>query len=170
MIRRPPRSTLFPYTTLFRSESLNLEDEKAVVHMTLSIGVASAPEDAQTGKALIHKADTALYHAKKSGRDRLANAAELELQVVSDMAALHLLEEVHSVGGGLELVQGAESLKKVGQRQRQFLLVEGADGMGKTTFLEAIRRTLVQGEVEVVERSEERRVGKECRSRWSPYH
>src|SRR5882762_2324531 len=25
-------------------------------------------------------------------------------------------------------------------------------------------------EVDVVERSEERRVGKECRSRWSPYH
>src|SRR2546430_11332997 len=28
MIRRPPRSTLFPYTTLFRSELL----ERAVVH------------------------------------------------------------------------------------------------------------------------------------------
>src|SRR5256885_8047703 len=26
MIRRPPRSTLFPYTTLFRSEILNYED------------------------------------------------------------------------------------------------------------------------------------------------
>src|SRR5688572_32652956 len=26
MIRRPPRSTLFPYTTLFRSADLNLED------------------------------------------------------------------------------------------------------------------------------------------------
>src|SRR2546428_8238586 len=25
MIRRPPRSTLFPYTTLFRSHKLNLE-------------------------------------------------------------------------------------------------------------------------------------------------
>src|SRR3712207_7604521 len=25
MIRRPPRSTLFPYTTLFRSESLQLQ-------------------------------------------------------------------------------------------------------------------------------------------------
>src|SRR2546422_7718235 len=25
MIRRPPRSTLFPYTTLFRSERLNME-------------------------------------------------------------------------------------------------------------------------------------------------
>src|SRR3982751_1367272 len=28
----------------------------------------------------------------------------------------------------------------------------------------------VLGEVELDERSEERRVGKECRSRWSPYH
>src|SRR5437773_11561517 len=31
MIRRPPRSTLFPYTTLFRSEVLHLPaDERAV--------------------------------------------------------------------------------------------------------------------------------------------
>src|SRR5215467_1711748 len=27
MIRRPPRSTLFPYTTLFRSEDADLDDE-----------------------------------------------------------------------------------------------------------------------------------------------
>src|SRR2546422_6745366 len=27
MIRRPPRSTLFPYTTLFRSEVLEVSDE-----------------------------------------------------------------------------------------------------------------------------------------------
>src|SRR5438034_7095812 len=27
MIRRPPRSTLFPYTTLFRSENLHTRDE-----------------------------------------------------------------------------------------------------------------------------------------------
>src|SRR2546429_6261501 len=28
MIRRPPRSTLFPYTTLFRSREVSLIDEK----------------------------------------------------------------------------------------------------------------------------------------------
>src|SRR5687768_18289851 len=28
MIRRPPRSTLFPYTTLFRSELLHIERER----------------------------------------------------------------------------------------------------------------------------------------------
>src|SRR3712207_7818031 len=27
MIRRPPRSTLFPYTTLFRSQSLNSDED-----------------------------------------------------------------------------------------------------------------------------------------------
>src|SRR2546426_2928613 len=30
MIRRPPRSTLFPYTTLFRSHSGDMTDERAV--------------------------------------------------------------------------------------------------------------------------------------------
>ena len=31
-------------------------------------------------------------------------------------------------------------------------------------------KSLKSGNYEVVDRSEERRVGKECRSRWSPYH
>src|SRR5256885_4907354 len=32
MIRRPPRSTLFPYTTLFRSQQENRPDEHAADH------------------------------------------------------------------------------------------------------------------------------------------
>src|SRR5688572_31328912 len=31
MIRRPPRSTLFPYTTLFRSKDLNLKSRRREV-------------------------------------------------------------------------------------------------------------------------------------------
>ena len=33
-----------------------------------------------------------------------------------------------------------------------------------------IRQWLAEGKAVVLDRSEERRVGKECRSRWSPYH
>src|SRR2546427_12432789 len=33
-----------------------------------------------------------------------------------------------------------------------------------------MRRTTIAGDGPTVDRSEERRVGKECRSRWSPYH
>src|SRR5690349_22069097 len=33
MIRRPPRSTLFPYTTLFRSQRLNLFEAKVMAQV-----------------------------------------------------------------------------------------------------------------------------------------
>src|SRR3989442_11093364 len=36
MIRRPPRSTLFPYTTLFRSHELNAILTKSFLRMLLS--------------------------------------------------------------------------------------------------------------------------------------
>ena len=40
----------------------------------------------------------------------------------------------------------------------------GKPGVGKTTLAYAAAKRLGR------DRSEERRVGKECRSRWSPYH
>ena len=39
----------------------------------------------------------------------------------------------------------------------EVIFLYGEMGVGKTTFVKYLR-------------SEERRVGKECRSRWSPYH
>ena len=42
--------------------------------------------------------------------------------------------------------------------------IVGPNGSGKSNVGDAVRWVL--GE----QRSEERRVGKECRSRWSPYH
>src|SRR5256885_16464838 len=45
MIRRPPRSTLFPYTTLFRSQSLGLhviEDDREVAAQD-GIGLGRQP-------------------------------------------------------------------------------------------------------------------------------
>src|SRR2546425_8740937 len=40
MIRRPPRSTLFPYTTLFRS--LRLRDERGQAHRFVHVQVVGA--------------------------------------------------------------------------------------------------------------------------------
>ena len=43
-----------------------------------------------------------------------------------------------------------------------------------TSFLEELEKTAKEAYVPIIrremQRSEERRVGKECRSRWSPYH
>src|SRR2546430_7096867 len=42
MIRRPPRSTLFPYTTLFRSHSLNVPAVSTAQHVGLEAVVRTA--------------------------------------------------------------------------------------------------------------------------------
>ena len=49
----------------------------------------------------------------------------------------------------------------------------GANGAGKTTLIDILCGVTHRTDGEVTyfgDRSEERRVGKECRSRWSPYH
>src|SRR2546430_10901611 len=43
MIRRPPRSTLFPYTTLFRSQSLNATLRQSERALTLADGLPRRP-------------------------------------------------------------------------------------------------------------------------------
>lgn len=48
------------------------------VAVTVSIGVASYPEDAATREALIACADQALYRAKRDGRDRAVAFSQLE--------------------------------------------------------------------------------------------
>ena len=50
--------------------------------------------------------------------------------------------------------------------------IVGESGCGKSVTSMSIMRLLPKAttKIEADERSEERRVGKECRSRWSPYH
>src|SRR3712207_8958543 len=48
MIRRPPRSTLFPYTTLFRSENASSRAGRQLVRSGGGgVRVAGAPEDTE---------------------------------------------------------------------------------------------------------------------------
>ena len=54
------------------------EGQGSSLHITVSIGVASFPEHAQSGEALLDLADKAMYRAKSLGRDRVCSAAELE--------------------------------------------------------------------------------------------
>ena len=72
MIRRPPRSTLFPYTTLFRSiEKKEFSLRKEKTRITISMGVVTFPMDAMMKQDLIRRADEALYRAKEKGRNRV---------------------------------------------------------------------------------------------------
>src|SRR3712207_9434624 len=100
MIRRPPRSTLFPYTTLFRSEP--------------------------------------------SARE-LLRAADLIRDSVNPVAL---------AGNGVVRGGAASALRE----------------FSRATGIPVAETFMGKGLLDYQDRSEERRVGKECRSRWSPYH
>src|SRR5258707_5719987 len=98
-------------------------------------------------------------------------AAYSEALTVADMAAL--LDEVGAgtaIVGGLSL-GGYMSLafhRAHPERVRALLIIDTGPGFKKDDAREASNtRPLETGDRF---RSEERRVGKECRSRWSPYH
>src|SRR2546422_10337816 len=102
MIRRPPRSTLFPYTTLFRSNPFQVGIAQQLAQLPLLSGSLFRIAFLTLALAIWIWGTT-----RYAGRTRTALAADAGAAV------------------------GAEPLDR---------------------------------------RSEERRVGKECRSRWSPYH
>src|SRR3989449_11739122 len=64
--------------------------------------------------------------------------------------------QLHILGPGKPLRQQIE------RDELHSMILWGPPGSGKTTLATIIARK--------TKRSEERRVGKECRSRWSPYH
>src|SRR5258707_11320692 len=66
MIRRPPRSTLFPYTTLFRSLFLHIKDAEWLPHDT---GAPKSPyRFVELGRGQVDL--PAVFHALNKAKDR----------------------------------------------------------------------------------------------------
>src|SRR3989441_5506420 len=140
MIRRPPRSTLFPYTTLFRSDCLG---DKVKIRM-----------------------------ASKDGRP-IASVLTLSFKDVLVYKYGCSDERFHNLGGmPLLLWNAIQEGKRNGAREFDMGRSD-TDNPGLIAFKEhwgATRSQLTYWRYPARLRSEERRVGKECRSRWSPYH
>src|SRR3712207_7789567 len=62
MIRRPPRSTLFPYTTLFRSRAV---DEQHVPRPDVPVGVPDPGGDREQPAAVLGEDDRSEEHTSE---------------------------------------------------------------------------------------------------------
>jgi diguanylate cyclase (GGDEF)-like protein len=63
-----------------RVAKLGLDTDQGRLQVTLSLGVATFPEDGEKKAALVERADACLYHAKRHGRNRSVAAASLRVR------------------------------------------------------------------------------------------
>src|SRR3712207_7166613 len=89
MIRRPPRSTLFPYTTLFRSDAAEVLAKAVLVELLLGLDV---PQPAAVGADLVGEDDRSEEHTSElQSRQYLVCRLLLEKKNHdSERAAAHL--------------------------------------------------------------------------------
>src|SRR2546427_339835 len=85
MIRRPPRSTLFPYTTLFRSVQVTAGAAEPVADMG---GQAVARGEEQGAPALDRRAERAVGDRRRRSEEHTS-----ELQSQSNLVCRLLLEK-----------------------------------------------------------------------------
>src|SRR2546427_6238266 len=87
MIRRPPRSTLFPYTTLFRSAHLSIDDQELLLlPRTLSLDTDSTSLEG-------HRENLALLLESRDLRRIRSEEHTSELQSQSNLVCRLLLEK-----------------------------------------------------------------------------
>ena len=145
MIRRPPRSTLFPYTTLFRSknafalsgsETLSTQGADLIFESSADISPGSTLDASGGGKLEFQQGGT------DNGTINARNA-------IFKIGSAYAVPGTLKTNGSTTWDLGTSNLDLSG----------GILELGGTV-------TVVLDKV--LTRSEERRVGKECRSRWSP--
>src|SRR3712207_8948141 len=86
MIRRPPRSTLFPYTTLFRSAGRGLADRRRLPRPLQALGEG-------TGDAPIEPGDAALRKRSAAPTEKRSEEHTSELQSRQYLVCRLLLEK-----------------------------------------------------------------------------
>src|ERR1017187_1582598 len=205
MIRRPPRSTLFPYTTLFRSQQqlqilpLQIPNETVVLADNgggqLALGVLQLQDllfygvarDQPIGEDLAGLADPvgAVYGLRFHRRvppgveqedvfrggevQTQASGLETDQEQAARRVVLETLHMLLTVGRlAIQILVDDPCLVEPLPHDRQ-----QAGELREDQRLMPIFHDFSQAadqHIELGARSEERRVGKECRSRWSPYH
>src|SRR5256885_10014208 len=97
MIRRPPRSTLFPYTTLFRS--IHLESERPDAHVVLASALGrlsltrGGRDRVRFGKIIYNEASNAIQLAPDNDVAHRSEEHTSELQSPCNLVCRLLLEK-----------------------------------------------------------------------------
>src|SRR2546429_6105530 len=165
MIRRPPRSTLFPYTTLsdlFAAAAARARAAGKPIALVKAGRTEAARSTVHTHTGALAGADAAFdAFCAQAGIARCETLATLceTLKIFHSGGPLAGRRILAMGASGGDMAMTADAARHLGL---DFAPIP-ADAAARLTEILSER-------VHISNRSEERRVGKECRSRWSPYH
>ena len=169
MIRRPPRSTLFPYTTLFRSHFWYSAEKKGYsgvaifskikpLNIEYGTGIDYMDKEGRVIRADFDKFSViSLYLPSGTNIERLG----FKFKFMDDFKKY--IHELNKVIPNL-IISGDYNIC-----HKEIDIHDPVRNKTVSGFLPEEREWLTSFMGNSF-RSEERRVGKECRSRWSPYH
>ena len=188
MIRRPPRSTLFPYTTLFRSRNASMVENGATnfsVQLSRSLGASlqwvrngtNIPGATSATCALgsLRLADSgSSFYCRATNSYGATNSNTAILTVTADTTR-PTISYAQSFGESTLVTVGfSEPVDPVSASNPLNFFLNNGVAILNAALLDdgsaVLLRTTPLAWGTTYPRSEERRVGKECRSRWSPYH
>ena len=158
MIRRPPRSTLFPYTTLFRSRfiyDLFGKNDKLVIDQ---LGKLYKNKRLLVNKNKIRQ----IQNHFKSSR---VNEKNTLLIIQEFFYKNKIILDPHTAVG-----VAAVTKKEIKNKPVVYISTAHPAKFPETIFKAIKKKITLPKKHKSLLRSEERRVGKECRSRWTPYH
>ena len=118
------------YCAAVRSHVFRLRDGQGAVPVTVSVGIAAAPDHADDYDALFAAADRALYRVKRQGRDGLAIA-----QLAGEEPSHLPLGIERFVGRVQELRTLVRYLEDATEGKPRVVAISGEAGVGKTTLL-----------------------------------
>src|SRR5256885_5048930 len=156
MIRRPPRSTLFPYTTLFRSLNWMMTGPQADFW----------PSRVYTGQFYSETTPMRILAWRGQVVEGFGARSKTLVGTIADRTALGNVVKMNDWNQYVVIARGGTFMHVVNGQLMAVMIDDDPASSNNQPGMFGI-------EIEAttkVSRSEERRVGKECRSRWSPYH
>jgi len=122
---------------------LNLVEENKIevlggrksIRMTVSIGVAVYPDDADNASGLLDRADQALYSAKRSGKNRVSTVRDIVSEVKDRDLVANALPCRQYIDRQKELETIQKAYESANKGQNKLILVRARDGLGKTRFI-----------------------------------
>src|SRR5260370_159869 len=135
MIRRPPRSTLFPYTTLFRSHYVKIVRDKALLRGLIhaaNTAIARAADQSDAAEDVLSDAEAAIFQLseKRIGRGFLG-VQEIVRESFGSVDAL--LQRGQRITGLATHYADLDEMTS-GLQRADLVIIAGRPSMGKTAF------------------------------------